>query len=87
MIVAGVREFREKATKLLRSEEPILIVRRGKVAGLYFPYPSGTLPVEFKRELFFTLTDDIRRRLQRAGIKEENLLENSKSAAKDRRRR
>ena len=30
-----VREFRDKATTILRSTEPVFITRRGKLAGIY----------------------------------------------------
>jgi len=87
MIVAGVREFRDKATEMLRSREPVLIMRRGEVSGLYFPYPAQTLPVEFKRELFELITQEIGRRLQEAGVKEKDLLDEVKETKKARRRR
>ena len=31
------REFRDKATGLLRSRTPILVTRRGRLAGILFP--------------------------------------------------
>jgi hypothetical protein len=87
MIVAGVREFRDNATEMLRSEEPVLVVRRGEVTGIYFPYPAQTLPVEFKRELFALITQEIGRKLQKAGIREEELLDGVKKTKKTRSRR
>ncbi len=75
MRIASVREFRDKATAMFRSQEPILVLRRGQIAGLFFPYPAETLPVEFKRELFVKLTDQIGQRLQQAGLTEEEILE------------
>lgn len=75
MRIASVREFRDKATSMFRSKEPILVLRRGQIAGLFFPYPAETLPVEFKRELFVELTDRIGQRLHKAGLTEEEILE------------
>jgi hypothetical protein len=75
MSIVGVREFRDEATAMFRSKEPIVVLRRGRIAGLFFPYPAETLPVEFKRELFVTLTDQISRRLRAAGLTEEEILE------------
>ena len=52
MKIATVREFRDKVTQMFRSEEPILVLRRGEIASLYFPYPHKTFPMELKRQLF-----------------------------------
>lgn len=60
---------------MFRSKEPIVVLRRGQIAGLFFPYPAQTLPVEFKRELFVALTDRISQRLHQAGLTEEEILE------------
>lgn len=75
MRIVSVREFRDKATAMFRSKEPIIVLRRGHIAGLFFPHPAETLPVEFKRELFVALTDQISKRLQAAGLTEEEILE------------
>jgi len=75
MKITTVREFRDKATEMFRSKDPILVLRRGEVAGIYFPYPSQTLPVELKRELFAALTESIGKRLERVGMSEEEILE------------
>lgn len=72
---------------MLRSREPILVMRHGKVKGLYFPLPTRTLPVEFKREFFTMITQEIGNRLQKPGIKEEELLEGPEKTKKARRRR
>ena len=36
MRISTVREFRDNATVLLRSKDPILVTRRGKLAGIDF---------------------------------------------------
>ena len=51
-----VREFQENASDLLRSKDLILVTRRGRLAGVFFPWPEYTLPVEFKRECFSVLS-------------------------------
>ncbi|MFO8034721.1 MAG: PIN domain-containing protein [Candidatus Bipolaricaulota bacterium] len=58
---------------MLQEKDPVVVLRRGKVAGIYFPYPTDTLPVEFKRELFSVLTGRIAERLKAAGIREADL--------------
>src|SRR5580692_6686707 len=67
MRITTVREFRDKATVLLRSTEPVLITRRGRMAGVFFPSPEGTLPVDLKRELFDKLSSAIARQVKKRG--------------------
>lgn len=87
MRVTSVREFRDKATRMFRSQDPILVLRRGEIAGLFFPFPSRTLPLEFKRELFAQITESIGRRLQKERLREEEILEDFEETQKARRRR
>ncbi|MFZ6016753.1 MAG: hypothetical protein ACOYU0_03900 [Nitrospirota bacterium] len=75
MKLMTVKEFRDKATKALKSKEPLIIMRRREVAGIFFPVPLETVPFEFRKDLFLTLTDSIRKRLEAKGIKEEEVLE------------
>ena len=86
MKIATVREFRDKATQMFRSEEPILVLRRGEIAGLYFPYPHKTLPVELKRQLFEEITRSVAERLAKVGLKEEEILEDFEAFQARRRR-
>ena len=85
MKITTVRHFRDNATEMFRSKDPILVLRRGEIAGIYFPYPVQTLPVEMKRELFVTLTASISKRLKRAGITEEEILGDFESFRQERR--
>ncbi len=68
MRISTVREFRDKATGLLRSKDPILVTRRGRLAGIFFPLQKSSLPVELKHELFAMLTTEIARQIKRRGI-------------------
>lgn len=87
MKLMTVKEFRDKATKALKSKEPLIIMRRGEIAGIFFPVPLDTIPFEFKKDLFLTLTESIRKRLEAKGIKEEEVLEDFEEFRKARRRR
>jgi hypothetical protein len=80
-----VREFRDNATVLLRSKDPILVTRRGRLAGVFFPQPQATLPIELKRELFTVLTDEVRRQIKKRGLSEEEVMTDFKSWRKSRR--
>ncbi|MGB9195892.1 MAG: hypothetical protein WCB53_03090 [Terriglobales bacterium] len=74
MKISTVREFRDNATGYLRSKDPILVTRRGRLAGVFFPRPEASLPIEFKRELFAVLSSAVARQLQRRGVKEDEIV-------------
>jgi len=74
MRLSTVREFRDKATGMLRSKAPILVTRRGRLAGIFFPRPEMTLPLELKRELFAVLSADVKRLFNRRGVSEKDVL-------------
>lgn len=71
MRISSVREFRDKATGLLRSKTPILVTRHGRLAGIFFPRPEMTLPIELKRELYGMLSSDVARQLKRRGMSDD----------------
>jgi len=74
MRISSVREFRDKATGLLRSKTPILVTRHGRLAGIFFPRPELTLPIELKRELYAMLSSDVARQLKQRRISEDAVL-------------
>ena len=85
MRISTVREFRDNATGLLKSTEPVLITRRGRMAGVFFPSPEGTLPIDMKRELFERLSAEIARQIGKTGVTEERVLSDFGSWRKTRR--
>ena len=85
MKISTVREFRDNATRYLRSKDPVLVTRRGRLAGVFFPRPEASLPIEFKRELFAALTSEIVRQLQKRGLKEEDIVADFQSWRKRKR--
>jgi hypothetical protein len=72
--ISTVREFRDNATGLLRSKDPILVTRRGRLAGVFFPRPETTLPIELKRELFAVLAGEVKRQLKKRGLMEKDIV-------------
>ncbi len=74
MKISTVREFRDHASGMLRSKDPILVTRRGKLAGIFFPQPETTLPVELKREMFGILSAEVARQVRRRGMSEDEIL-------------
>jgi hypothetical protein len=85
MKISTVREFRDKATTLLRSKDPILVTRRGRLAGVFFPWAEASLPLELKRELFSVLGAEMRRQVKKRGLSAEQVVEDFESWRKSRR--
>jgi len=84
MKISTVREFRDNASGLLRSKDPILVTRRGRLAGVFFPRPEASLPIELKRELFPVLSSEIARQIKKRGGTEEEILSDFDSWRKTR---
>ena len=74
MKVVTVRDFRDRATEMFRSEDVILVTRDGKPAGFFIPWDKPDLPVELRRELFLQLGDSIHAEREAAGVTEEEIL-------------
>jgi hypothetical protein len=85
MKISTVREFRDNATGLLRSKDPILVTRRGRLAGVFFPWPEGTMPIELKREVFSVLSAEVRRQVEKQGLAQDEIVEDFNSWRKSRR--
>jgi hypothetical protein len=85
MKISTVREFRDNATGLLRSKDPILVTRRGRLAGVFFPWPEATLPIELKREMFSVLTAEVRRQIKKRGLAEGQVAADFEAWRKSRR--
>ncbi len=74
MITASVRDFRDRATQMLKQREPVMITRHGKVVGFFMPATGEALPLEIKRDLFYALTDSVRLAIKDRGLTEEEVL-------------
>lgn len=85
MKISTVREFRDKATGLLRSKDPVLITRRGRLAGVFFPWQKESSPLELKQDLFAMLTDEIARQARHRGLTEKRVLSDFETWRKARR--
>ena len=85
MKISTVREFRDNATEALRSKDPVLVTSRGRLAGIFFPRPEVTLPLELKRKLFAMLSADIGRQIKKRGLTEDKILSDFQSWRRSRR--
>ena len=68
------------------------MTRRGRLAGIFFPRPEITLPIELKRDLYDMLSGDVARQLKRRKASEDYVQNdfeasrNSRTARSDGRR-
>ena len=51
-----------------------MVTRRERLAGIFFPRPEASLPIELKRELFAVLSSEIAHQLQKRGLKEADVV-------------
>lgn len=85
MKVVSVRSFRDRATELLRSAEPILVMRGGLPAGFWVPWDRSDLPDEVRRAIFVHLAEVIAEELKARGVTEEEVLADFDAARRSRR--
>jgi hypothetical protein len=67
MKVVTVRDFRDRASEMFRSEDVILVTRDGAPAGFYLHWDNPEVPVDVRREVFLRLSEQIGRTTRRAG--------------------
>jgi hypothetical protein len=84
MKVVTVRDFRDHATEMFRSDDVILVTREGSPAGFFLPWDTPQLPVEVRREVFLRLAEQIGGQLAAKNVTEQEVLDDF---AADRRRR
>ncbi len=75
MKVVTVRDFRDHASEMFRSDDVILVTRDGVPAGFYLPWDTPELPVEVRREVFLRLSEQIGAQLDAGGASEQEVLD------------
>ena len=80
-----IRQFRDHATKILKEKEPVMILRRGEVAGFFIPLTTSSLPLDVRKELFYALSDSVKKAMREKRVTEEHILEGFKKRKKCRR--
>ena len=73
MRVVTVREFRDRASEMFRSDDVILVTREGRPAGFFLPWDAPELPKDVRREVFLRLTDQIAAQRVARGVTEEEV--------------
>ncbi len=74
MRIVTVRDFRDRASEMFRSEDVILVTREGRPAGFFLPWEAPELPADVRREVFLRLTEQIAAQRQARGVSEEDVL-------------
>ncbi len=87
MRTATVREFRDRASTLLRGAVPMLVTRRGRIVGFFVPTSGTAVPLDIKRELFYAVTSAVRRMVRSRGLSEKAIIADFEETRKTRRRR
>jgi hypothetical protein len=75
MRVVSVRDFRDRASEMFRSDDVILVTRDGAPAGFYLPWDTPELPVEVRREVFLRLSEQIGAQLEAGGASEQEVVD------------
>ena len=87
MQAISVRELQDKASRWLKGKEPVLILRGGRLAGVFFPCPAESLPLDLKRKVYPALARQVRASLARRRVREEEVLADFEAFRQARRRR
>jgi hypothetical protein len=74
MRVVTVRDFRDRASEMFRSDDVILVTREGRPAGFFLPWDAPELPVDVRREVFLRLSDQIAAQRKDLRVTEEEVL-------------
>lgn len=85
MKVATLRDFRDRATKMLRSRDLVLITRDGLPAGFFVPWEQPELPDDVKRAIYVGLSQRARRQLKAKRVTERQVLADFGAARRARR--
>ena len=74
MRVVTVRDFRDRASEMFRSDDVILVTREGRPAGFFLPWQAPDLPEDVQREVFLRLTEQTAAQREARGVSEEEVL-------------
>jgi len=85
MKVATLRDFRDRATKMFRSRDLVLITRDGLPAGFFVPWEQPELPDDVKRGIYVALSQRARRQLKAKRVTERQVLADFRAARRARR--
>lgn len=85
MKVATIRDFRDRATTMLRSRDLVLITRDGLPAGFFVPWDQPDLPDDVKRGIYVGLSQKARQERKAKRVTEQQILADFRAARRARR--
>jgi hypothetical protein len=74
MEVVTVRDFRDRASKMFRTDDVILVTRGWRPAGFFLPWNTLELPLAGRREVFLRLSEQIGAQIESQGASEQEVL-------------
>ena len=84
--VAGIREIHARSAALLGGDEPVLVTRHGRIAGVYVPLDVlDRLPMDLRRALVSVLGPQLSRLVDRRGVTEATITGHFRAHRKRRR--
>jgi hypothetical protein len=75
MKVVTVRDFRDHASEMFRSEDVILVTRDGAPAGFFLPWDMPDVPLQVRAEVFLRLSEQVGAELSAQGVSEQEVLD------------
>lgn len=87
MRLVNVREFRDRATQLLRQKEPILVTRDGRPAGFFIPWDQPQMQDDIRKTVLEALAEGLRRQREEQGMTEKEVMDDFAAYRKARRGR
>jgi hypothetical protein len=75
MKVVTVRDFRDHASEMFRSEDVILVTRDGAPAGFFLPWDTPDVPLQVRAEVFLRLSEQVGTELTTQGVIEQEVLD------------
>ena len=85
MKVVTLRDFRDHATEMMRSEGVVMITRDGKPAGFFLPWDRPDVPDDLSRGIYEELSARASAERKKKKVTEEQILADFKTARRARR--
>jgi hypothetical protein len=85
MKVVTVRDFRDRATEMMRGSDPVLVTRDGRPAGFFFPWTGPDVPDQIRKAIYAELSERVREERKKAGVTERQVLSDFRAARRSRR--
>ena len=85
MKVVTLRDFRDHATEMMRSEGVVMITRDGKPAGFFLPWDRPDVPDDVVHGIYEELSARVRAERRKKKVTEEQILADFKTSRRARR--